>query len=297
MFRRFSIASSALALGSLMILGAEPAGALSYGSTAWAQVSGNCRTQLTSKNTGGNFIGASQADATSTGPINGSCAASYLPGPWLGTSYAFASLSTGQLKVLASGQGSEAVGNLYPNASLVNLDVLAQATYFDTFRLIPPAGYSGANPIIDIILTVTYNVALGSGSNQSNYAALNWYLLTSSATVNNLRTDRCIDSGIISNPTTCFSYGYPGGALIRHRIAVPVATPQVSISALMFARTFNNGTADASATGTLSLVLPAGFSIESDSVVLLTPEPELALLLPAGLLALASVRRRASRSL
>lgn len=239
---------------ALLLLGAGPASALSFHTTAQTSVAGNCRTQTTSQNTGGTFVNATQASSTATGPINsGACAANYLPGPWSGTSTASANLSTGQLKVFASGDNSTATITLFPNASPLNLDIAATASFSDTFRLIPPSGYSGPNPVIDIVLSMTASTDTGAGPAGSNAAHLDWFLQTSTATVPNLRTNRCFESGAISNPQPCFFLGGNNLSAILHRLTIPLTNLQVALFAQLNARVFNNGTADASATGTLSL--------------------------------------------
>ena len=277
-----------VALAGLTLLGAAPVAALSFGANASTTVSGNCMTMNSFQNSGGSLVNAAQAADAKTGPTSaGSCPAVYGTLPWLGQADARAILNTGQLKVFAHGEGPEANGNLFPSASPVNLSVLSTASFFDTFRLIPPAGFTGTTSIIEVRLTMSQSVSLAQGSNfQSNTATLNWRLVT-----NTLTTNRCNEMGIIASPTTCTALGQPGTSTILHRFSVPIANPQVSLSAQVSARTINNATADAFATGQLSILLEPGFTYDSDSRKLLVPEPGSALLLGAGLVALAGRAR------
>lgn len=282
-----------LSLAALLL--ASSAGALNFHTTATTRVRGNCLTEVEADDDGGTFIDSAIAETTALGPINTACAPSYVPANWVGTADASATLSTGLLEVFASGENSQATATLFPNGSPLNLDVRASASFSDTFRLVPPAGYSGPNPRIDVVLTMTSSVSFGPGPAGSNAAHLNWYLETSSFNVPNLRTNRCNEAGSISVTQPCFFLGGTNVDPIVHRLTIPLANPEISLSAQLNATVSNNGTADASTTGTLSLVLPEGFSIESDSEVLLVPEPGSTFLLGSSVLALVLVhsgRRR-----
>lgn len=295
----FRKGATAFVLASPLLLGHV---SLSYAvpifgaSTDW-RVAGDCNTAVSFERTGGNSISSTLSSTTKAG-LTTNCGIRYPAGGWEAQASASANLGTGQLKAFASGHSPESNFDTFTasDPAFINVRVDANAAMFDTVRLIVPADFAGPFAVIPIRYHVDYDVSLDPGvSSARNLALISWTLQTSSS-IRDLRSQGCDTEGVSS--LICFRED------LFHTLVVPIANPEFFVRATLGARSQNSATADASATGSLSFELPAGFSFESDSGVLLrslslpppvdgsVPEPGSLALVALGLAALLSRRRR-----
>jgi len=268
------------------VLVAHLPAASAYGTEASLRVAGNCNSAVTTASDGGTLDPTAEVSTTQTGAIT-NCVNRYPAGTWTGQASASANLGTGQLRAFADGETPESNFDLFnvSDPARINVRVDATAALFDTIRLIVPVDFTNATAQIRIHYDVDFEVSIGAGrSSTRNEAQVFWTLLTTSP-IHSVQTNACDNAGVLSMFT---GFGCHRGDVL-HILSVPVANPEISLRATLRALASNEATADAAATGSLSLELPAGFRFESDSDVLLqqtpgasVPEPGILALLGVG---------------
>lgn len=243
-----------------------------YGTEASYRVAGNCNTAVTTASDGGTLDPTAQVSTTASGLITNCASGRYPDGTWTGQAAGSANLGTGQLKAFATGDTPESNFDLFNvlGENLINVRVDTRVALFDTIRLIVPADFMAATATIRIRYDVDYDVSFDPGASFiRNLALVSWTLVTTSS-LHTVRTNNgCDNAGVLSTFT---GFGCVRSDLL-HFLSVPIANPEIFFRATLGASTWNNATADASATGSISFELPAGFSFESDSGLLLEETP------------------------
>jgi PEP-CTERM motif-containing protein len=254
----------------LLMIGFAPnaARALLFGANASGGAAGNCQSERgLLYNNGTSLSGSAAGESMASGFVT-NCAGYTDTSGWSSSASSSANLLLGQLKVFAQASGPLPDGFITPLTSFPNYTTVAtsQAQLFDTLHIFGPS--DPGTSTIDAIITMMVDGFLdNTGAFAKSEAVLSGFLGP---------VRGCVADGVSSLPiigcASAFAVDFPA-ALFTWVAEVDLSDPFLFVRAGLTAFAGNDAIVDFSATGTLSVELPAGFTFESDSGMFLTGDP------------------------